>query len=121
MVLPLEYIVPQLAGHWNLGFGCFAQGDADRIAQAIGQQGTDAQRTLDASIFTITSLCHAQVKREVHPLTLHDLSQQTDSTYHHYGVRGFDGDDHIHELLLHADTQKLHARLHHPLRGIAIA
>ena len=60
------------------------------------------------------------MEREIHPFTLHHFGQQADGLHHHHCVRGLDGDNHIGELLLHADAQEFHARLHHTLRRIAI-
>ena len=40
--------------------------------------------------------------------------------HHDHRVGGLDGDDHIEEVLAHANTEKLHAALHDASRGVAI-
>ena len=121
LTLALQDIVPQFAGHGNLRLRRFAQRDADGVTQSVCQQRTDTQGALDASILTIASFGHAQVEREVHPLALHHVGQQAHRADHDHCVGGLDGDDHVHKLLLYADAQELHARLHHALGRITVA
>ena len=58
---------------------------------------------------------------KLHSLLLHHSHQQAHRAYHNDSVAGLDRDDHIGELLGHADAQELHARLHHTLGRVAIA
>ena len=121
MVLAARHIVYQLAGHRYLGLGSLAQRYADGVAQSVGQQGTDAQGRLDASVLAIACLGHAQVQGEVHAFLFHDSHQQADRPHHDDRVRGLDGDDHVGEMLVYADAQELHARFYHALGRITIA
>ena len=45
----------------------FGKGDADRVAQAIGQQGGDASGAFDPAVITITGLGDTQVQGEWKP------------------------------------------------------
>ena len=51
--------VYQLAGNRNLAFGLFAERHADGVADALGQQGTNAHGRLDAAVFSLAGLCDA--------------------------------------------------------------
>ena len=114
-------IIHQFAGHGDFRFGRLAQGDADGVAQSVGQQGADAHGGLDASVLAVARFGHAQVQGEVHPLALHRVCQQAHGAHHHHRVRCLDGDDHILEVLVHADAQELHTRLHHAFGRVAVA
>ena len=57
---------------------------------------------------------------ERHTLALHCIHEQTHALHHDYSVGSLDGDDHIEELLAHANAEKLHAALHDASRGVAI-
>ena len=57
---------------------------------------------------------------ERHTLALHGIHEQTHALHHDYCVGSLDGDDHIEELLAHANAEKLHAALHDASRGVTI-
>ena len=54
-------MVDELTGYGDLGFGWLAEGDADGIADAIHEQGADADGAFDASIFVVAGLGDAEV------------------------------------------------------------
>ena len=121
MVLALHDVVHQFAGNGYFRFGSFTQRYTDGVAQPVRQQGPDAKGRLDASVFAIAGFGHAEVQGEVHAFFLHHGSQQAHGLHHHHRIGGFDGNDHVCEVLFHTDAQELHARLHHAFRCIAVA
>ena len=117
----LHHIRGQFVGHRNFRLGSLAQAHPQRVAYAVGQQGAYAHGTLDASVFTLAGLRHAQVQREAHALAFHHLAEQTHGAHHHLRVRGFDAYHHVGEMLLHAYPQKLHAALYDACGCVAVA
>ena len=111
----------QGVGHRNLVLGRFAEADADGVADAVDEQGTDAHGTLQAAVLALAGFRDAEVEGEGHAFGLHGAAQQAHALHHHHGVGGFDADDDIQELLLHAHAQELHARLHDAGGRVAIA
>ena len=116
-----HHVFRQFVGHGHFRLGRFAQAHAQRVAYAVGQQCPDAGGTLDASVLALAGLGHAQVEGEVHAFAFHHAAQQADAAHHDLRVGGFDGDDHIAELLFHTHTEKFHAALHDALRRVAVA
>ena len=121
MSFPLSDVVDQLACDGQFRFGSFAKRNANGIADAVAQQRTDAYGTFDAPVFAVARFGHAQMEWVVHPFGIHRAYQQADCFDHDYRVGCFDGDDHVVELLVPADTQKLHARGNHPFGRITVA
>ena len=52
----LFYQIHQLSCHGNLGLRLLGKGDADGVADTLGEQCADAQCTLDAPVLTLASL-----------------------------------------------------------------
>ena len=75
-------IVYQVTGHWYFGFGLFTERHAHGVANAVGQQGTNAHGTLDATVFALSSLGHAEMKRIVHVFLFHLAHQKAHGAYH---------------------------------------
>ena len=121
MSLTGEHMVDEFACYGYFRLRLFAEGHADGVAQSVGKQGADAQCRLDASVLAVTRLGHAEMEGKVHPFPLHDSSHEPDGLHHDDGIARLDGDHHVAEVLLHADAQELHARLHHPLGRVAVA
>ena len=105
--------------HGNLVLGSFGERHADRVADAVGQQGPDAHGALHTSLDAVSGLGDTQVYRVVHPFGIHRPDQQAVGGDHHAGVRRFHRDDHLIEIPLPADPQKLHRRDDHALRRVA--
>ena len=95
MALPLRDIVHEFAGHGHLELRLLAERDTDGVAQALGQQGTDAHSALDAPILAKSRLGHAQVEREVHVLAVHGVHQSPHGLDHHDNVRRLHRDHHV--------------------------
>ena len=112
--------VHQFAGYGNLALGLFGQRHADGVANAFGKQGANAHCRLDASVFTLASLCDTQMQRVVHVLSVHRLDKQTDGSHHDDGIRSLDADDHIVELLTTENAQELNATLDNTLGGVSV-
>ena len=61
----------EFAGYGNLAFGLFGEGYADGVANTFGEQCSDAEGTLDASVLALASLGNAEVQGVVHVLLIH--------------------------------------------------
>ena len=56
-------VVHKSTSHGDLTLGLFAEGDTDRITDTISQERTDTDSAFDTTVFTFTSLCHAEMQR----------------------------------------------------------
>ena len=117
----LRDIVDEVACDGYLRLRLLAQTHADGVADAVGKQCADAHRTLDASVFALASLGHAEVERIVHVSLVHLGDEQAHGAHHDDGVRCLDAYHYVVELLLLADAQKLHAALDDAFRRVAVA
>ena len=115
---PHEVVREQLR-HRNLVLRGLCQRHADRIADAVGQQGTYADSALDPPLQPVAGLGHPEVDRKGHPLALHRFDQQPVGGHHHARIARLHGDDRLIELPRLADAQELHRGGHHPLGGVA--
>ena len=115
-----ENIRGEFVGHRDFLFGIFREGNTDGVADAVGQQCSDAHSAFDAAVLAFAGFRDTEVEGEVHPLTLHGFDQQTHALHHDHGVGGLDGDGDVEELLLHADTQKFHTTFHDAGRCVAV-
>ena len=111
----------QFVCYRNFGFGRLGERNTYGIADAVGQEGTDAHRTFDAAVLTFAGLRHTQMQGEVHFLAAHGVYQQAHALYHHHRVRGLDRNHHVVKMHLGANTQKFHATLHDARRCVAVA
>jgi len=109
-------LLDELLRHGDFVLGGLGQRDANRVADAVGQQCTDAHGALDAPLEAVARLRHTQMNRIVHPLGIHRLDQQPVGVDHHARVARLHRDDHLVEIALAADAQELHRRDDHPLR-----
>ena len=114
-------VVDQSTGNGDFALRSFAEADTYGVADAVGKQGSDADSRLDATVLAVAGLGDAEVDGVGHPFGFHLAHQQTYGDDHDDGVACLDGDDDVVELLVAADTQKLHAGLHHAGRCVAIA
>ena len=112
-------MVGEQPGHGYFVFGRFGQRDADRVADAVGEQRADPHGALDAPFQSVARLGDAQVDRVGHPFALHRLDEQPVGGYHHARVARLHRDDHLVERLAAADVQKLHGCGHHPFGRVA--
>ena len=121
-LVPLTFqdIVDQFTGNRHFCFRVFAEGDADRIAYAVSQQGSYADGAFDTAVFAVSGFCYSQVKWVVHTFGFHCPDEQAYGLHHYDCVGCFDGDNYIREILVPADTQELHAGSYHSFGGITI-
>ena len=110
----------QQAGHGNLGLRRFGEGDADGVAQALGQQRPDADGTLDAPVFAFAGLGHAEVERVGHALLAHAVGEHAVGLHHDLRVAGLHGQHDVVVVLIPADVQEFHGALDHAERGVAV-
>ena len=108
------------AGHRNLTFRLFAERYTDSVAYPIGKQRAYAYSRLHSAILSISGFRNAEMKGEVHVLGIHGCNQPAHSLHHHRDIRGFDGYDHVAEIMLETNAQKFHGALHHSCRSVAV-
>ena len=116
-----SHVFGQLIGHGNLALGLFTEADAQGIANAVAQEGTDAHRTLDAAVLALARFGHTEMEGIVHALGLHHVAEEAHTLHHHHGIAGLDADHDILEVFAFANAQKLHTALHDARGRIAIA
>ena len=114
-------VVDKVACHRYLSLWLLAQTHTYGVADAVGEQSSDAYGALYTSVFALASLSHAEVERIVHVVAVHLVDKQTHCAHHDDCVGSLDGNHHIVKLLLLADAQKLHAALDDSLGSVAIA
>ena len=112
-------VVGEQLRHGYFVFGSFGERDADRVADAVGQQRPDAHGALHPSFESVAGLRHPKMDRVVHPLGLHRLREQAVGGDHHARVARFHRDHDLIEAEPAAFAQILHRRDHHSLRGVA--
>ena len=105
--------------HGNFVLRGLGERHADRVADAVGQQGADAYGALDAPLQSVSGLRDAQMDRVAHSLGLHRFDQQPVGGHHDARVARLHRDRHLVELLRAADAQELHRRDDHALRRVA--
>ena len=110
-----------MTGDGYLSLWFLGERHADGIANAVGEQRPYAHGTLDTSVLAFARLGHSEMEWIVHILLVHLTDQQAHGAHHYHRVACLDGDDNICEILLLANTQKLHTALHDTLGSIAVA
>ena len=114
-------IVAEQPCHGYLGFGSLAEADADGVAYTFGKECAYAYGALYTAVFAVARLGNAEMKRIAHPLGVHCLDKQAHGAHHHLRVGGLYRNYNAVEILLSADTEELHHRLHHTLGRVAVA
>ena len=84
-------------------------------------QRTDADRGLDAGVFALARLGHAEVERIIHAELRHAGGRQAVGLDHHLRVRGLHRKHHVLEAVGFRDADELEGGLHHPVRRITEA
>ena len=110
----------QQAGHRNLGLRRFGQGNADGVAQTLGEQRPDADGTLDASVLAFAGLGHAEVEGVGHALIPHAVGEHPVGLHHDLRVAGLHRQHDVVVVLIPADVQEFHGALDHSERGVAV-
>ena len=114
-------VVGQYPCRCNFVFGRFSQRDPYRVANPVSQQGSDTHGRTDTPVLPLTRFGHPQVQRVVHPLGIHRHDQFSVGLDHHPRVARLHRDNHAVVALGPTHPQKLHGRLHHPVRRISVA
>ena len=104
----------------NFILGCLGQRYTNRISYTVGKQCANAHCALYTPLNATACLRNSEVYWECHILALHSLHQEAIGVYHNACIARLHRDDDLVKVLLHADSQKLHSRGDHTLRGVAI-
>ena len=113
--------VPEAGARLHLEVRSLGEGDADGVAEAVEEQGADADGGLHASVLALASLGHAQVKRVVPAELVHLVREESVRLHHHQRVGRLHGEDKVVVVVLAADAGKLERGLDHARGGIAVA
>ncbi len=116
-----RHIVGEVSCHGDFSLRLLAERHADGVADAVGEQCSDAHRTLNPSVLAVSGFGNAEVQRIVHAFLRHGVHEKSHRPHHHHGVACLDGDYHVVEFLSLADAQKFHAALHDALRRVSVA
>ena len=116
----LADILYEMFSHRNFCLRLLAQAHAYGVANAVGEQCSNAHGTLYASVLALTGFGHAEVEGIVHVGLVHLADEQTHGAHHDHGVAGLYAYDHVVKLLTLADAQKLHAALNNAFGRVAI-
>ena len=110
-----------LAGR-DLMHGILRQGDADGVADALGQQRADADGRLDAAFVTAARFGHAQVQRKTAAqLFAHRTVEQAVGFHHDERIAGLERDHDLPEIFFEAHPEPFHHGFLHRQRGVAVA
>src|SRR5690606_1178008 len=87
------FVVPTRHGFAGEGLGdgdfvnaVFGEGDADGVAEAVGEEGADADGGFDAAVFAGAGLGDAEVEGVVHGFALHAFDEEAVGLDHDLGV-----------------------------------
>ena len=98
----------------------FGEGNADRVAQAIGQEGGNACGAFDPAVIAITGLGDAQVQGVLEALSIHAMGHQPIGRQHHRSPRGLHRNHNVVKVESIANTDEFQRRFHHPRGRIAV-
>ena len=107
----------------HLVHGVLRERDAQGVADAVGEQRADADGALDAGIFALTGLGHAEVHRVVPVLSglFQTLDEQAVGLNHDLDVRGLHRKDELVVAEVSRNARKLQSALHHAPGRVAVA
>lgn len=115
--------INECLGDWNFVDGVFGEGDADGIADAVGEEGADADDGFDAAVFAIASFGDAEVDGVV-PIGAFGIEASDEEAVgldHDLWVRGLHGEDEVVVVVIASDAGKLEGAFAHAEGGVAIA
>lgn len=100
---------------WILG-----EGDPDGVAEAVGEEGADADGRLHPTVLALPGLGNAEVEGVVPIHPVHLGGQEAVGLDHDEGVGGLHGKHEVVVVLRAADVGELDGRLDHAAGGVAI-
>ena len=112
--------VGQIPGHGKLVLRVFRQGNADGLADTLGQERGDGHAALDAAAVTVAGLRHAHMQGEHHAPLLHAPGQLPVGIHHHHGIGSLQGHHHIVKTGLYAHIYPFHGGQGHGLGGVSV-
>ena len=103
--------------------GVLGEGNPDGVADAVGEQGADADGALDAAVLAVAGLGDAEVDRVVPVRTLGGEAgdEQAVSLDHDLGIGRLHRKHQLVVALLAGDAGELERALDHAERGVAVA
>mmetsp|Transcript_8626 Transcript_8626/g.24210 ORF Transcript_8626/g.24210 Transcript_8626/m.24210 type:complete len:641 (+) Transcript_8626:437-2359(+) len=103
-----------------LELGILGEGNADRVAEAVGEEGSDADGRLHPAVLTLPGLRDAEVEGVVPVHPVHLGGEEAVGLDHDEGVGRLHGEDEVVVVLGAADVGELEGRLDHAAGGVAV-
>ena len=103
-----------------LELGVLGERDADRVAQAVGEERADPDRRLHPSVLALARLGDAEVERVVPAEAVLLGGEEAVRLHHHQRVRRLHREDEVVVVVGAADVGELDRRLDHPARRVAV-
>ena len=106
---------------WDFLSRVFGEGDANRIADAIDQEGTYADRGFDTPIFSRARLCDPEVNFVVEGMRPKRFYESAIGKDHELDLARLEGDHHLSfEMEVATDLEELHGGVDHAFDPSAI-
>ena len=100
--------------HGHFSFGFFCQAHPDGVAEAVLQEGADAQGGFDPAVLAVARFRHAQMQREGHVFLGHAGDEQPVRLHHHLRVGGLHRHHDVVVTFVHTNPQEFQRAFHHP-------
>ncbi len=101
------------ASHGHFSFGFFCQAHPHGVAEAVLQEGADAQGGFDPAVFAVAGFRHAQMQREGHVFLGHAGDEQPVRLHHHLRVGGLHRHHDVVVTFVHTNPQEFQRAFHH--------
>lgn len=110
-------------GHGDLVDGVFGEGDADGVADTVGEEGADADGGFDASVLAIACFGDSEVDGiiPIRAFSIEPCHEEAVGLDHDFGVGGFHGENEVVVIVFPGDAGELEGAFAHTKGGIAIA
>ena len=106
--------------HRHFSFWFFGQAHPHRVAEAVLQEGADAQGGFDPAVFAVAGFRHAQMQRKGHVFLGHSGHKQTVRLHHHLRVGGLHRHHDVVVTFVHANPQEFQGAFHHPQGRVSV-
>ncbi len=117
----IECLVGEGAGHGDFVDGVFGEGDAQRVAKPVDEQGADADGALDSAIFAVARLGHSEVKWVGTMGGVHALDEQAIGLDDDLRVARFHREHDVVVTVAFANADELQRALDHAQRRVSVA
>mmetsp|Transcript_19034 Transcript_19034/g.38600 ORF Transcript_19034/g.38600 Transcript_19034/m.38600 type:complete len:532 (-) Transcript_19034:99-1694(-) len=96
------------------------EGDADGVAEAVGEEGADSHGGLHATVLALSGLCDAEVEGVIPPEAVLLGGEEAVGLNHDEGVGRLHGEHEVVVVLGAADVRELDGGFDHAAGGVAV-